>query len=207
MKYGTHLLMVCISFLGCDNAPKSKSKDPTPNASAPAGNSAVAKKTKRPKKKADLETEDVEVPTEEDAETLLVGIWRLDIKSIQADDEIRQLPEAERAAALERRRESMRQVAYEFAADGKLNIFLGGESKQTGTYKIKKVEADPKDKPAKKDKPRSIIFVEASTVGPIGSKSERWQVNVHTKSLHVKDMESGQSFRLYRGGPVFKATP
>ena len=208
MRYVTCLLLVVIYCAGCDKKANSSPELNTSAAKTSTSQSKTLKTAKKKPKKTDEGSKDVEVPTREDAETLLVGIWRLDIKSIKADEAIRQLPKAEQFAALKLRRDSMRQVAYEFAADGKLNIFLGGESKQSGTYEIKKVEKAEGDEKANANpdgKNSSIIFVETNTVGPIGSKNDRWQVNVHTKSLHVKDIKTGDSFRLFRGGPVFKA--
>jgi hypothetical protein len=170
---------------------------------AQAGDPSTSQKQAPIKKKATKEDakggDDLAVDDQEDAESLIVGIWQVDVASIPPSDEIQKLPKEDQAPALKLYRDSMRNIAYEFAADGKLNIFLGGQSKQSGRYEIKKAkDPDPKRK--------HIVFIEAQTVGPIGSKTDRWEVKVHTKSLFLKDVSTGRTMRLFRGAPVFKAT-
>ena len=202
MKIGLTVLLGIVFFcVGC------KAEDGTQKTDE---RTSTAKKTRTKKQIQTQDTEsgkpvaekedDLAIDDQEDAESLLVGIWQVDVSSIPATAEILELPTEERAPALQNLRDTMRNVAYEFAADGKLNIFLGGQSKQTGSYEIKRAKSpDPKK--------THIVFVEARTVGPIGAKTERWEVKVHTKSLFVRDVATGQKMRLFRGAPGLQPTP
>ena len=146
---------------------------------------------------SDNDESDEPVDNQADAEGLLVGIWKVDVSSIKADADMANMSEIERKSALEAKRQAMTQVAYEFAADEKLNIYLGGDSVQKGTYELKRAEKpDPKQP--------NLIFIEASTVGPIGSKTDKWQVFVSSNSLKLVSLNGGESLRLFRGAPVFR---
>jgi len=182
MKYLVILMTLCLSIFGCEKEAKEA------GAGAGAKKAAVKKKAKEKKKDQD---EDTVVDNEEDARTLLVGIWRLDVTSVLPDKEILALPKHEQGPALKQRRSNMQHVAYEFAEDGKLAIFLGGRNAMRGSYDIKKGE-------------KNVLQIEASAVGPIGSKSYRWKVTVNAKTLALKDEKEGGTLRLFRGPPIFK---
>lgn len=176
------------------------------SAEASTTTGTASRKVTQPKKAKDKTTTekaddgdgtDEPVDNQADAEGLLVGIWKVDVSSVKTDEDMANLSEIERKSALEAKRQAMGQVAYEFAADEKLNIYLGGDSVQRGTYKLKRAEKpDPKTP--------NLIFVEASTVGPIGSKTDKWQVFVSSNSLKMISLNGGESIRLFRGAPVFK---
>ena len=177
MKYATLIAMICMTCYGCEQ-----------ETDAEGAENSAGKKASTLKKKVPKKTPEFKVENEEDARILLVGIWRLDVSSVKADAEIMGLPEHERAPALKQRRENMRNVAYEFGEKNKLTIFLGGESVQRGAYDIKKGE-------------KNILSIDVNTVGPIGSRTDSWQVSVKEKSLKVRSAKTGQTLRFFRGGP------
>ena len=184
------LLGILLVSVGCESNNGAKAQEQSTSKTQSLSKKKAPEKTSK-------EDEDLAVDDQEDAESLVVGIWQVDVASLPPNEEIRKLPKEDQAPALKLYRDSMRNIAYEFAADGKLNIFLGGQSKQSGQYEIKKAkDPDPKRK--------HVVFIEARTAGPIGSKTDRWEVKVHTKSLFLKDISTGQTMRLFRGAPVFK---
>ncbi len=181
MKHLIILVIVAMGVHGCEKEPEQEKERA----------STTKKAALKQSKKKSKDEPAVKVDNEDDARILLVGIWRLDVSSVAPDEEILALPKHEQGPALKDRRSNMRHVAYEFAEDGKLTIFLGGQNAQRGSYEIKKGE-------------KNHLDIEANTVGPIGSKTHRWQVTVNEKALAIRSEKDGQTLRLFRGPPIFK---
>ena len=193
------LLVLSFGLFGCETA---QGDDENPELEQ---KTAKLVKTNQDEKKIERQSEespddepDSPVDNQEDAESLLVGIWRIDANSIKPDDEIRKLSKVDQLAAMKAKKQAMSQVAYEFAEDGRMNIYLGGDSAQKGTYSLKVAENPDPKRP-------NLLFVEASTVGPVGSKTNRWKVTVNSKSLKLDSIDDGESLRLFRGMPTVKA--
>ncbi|MBV71425.1 MAG: hypothetical protein CMH52_08740 [Myxococcales bacterium] len=192
-------LVLGFGLLGCETAQgDDEVAESTPKATkASKLKKPVAQTEKQPDDKGD-DKPDTPVDNQDDAESLLVGIWKIDVNSIKADDSIRKLSKVDQFAAMKAKKQAMAHVAYEFADDGRMNIYLGGDSAQRGTYTLKVAETPDPDRP-------NLLFVEASTVGPIGSKTHRWKVTVNSKSLKLDSVDDGESLRLFRGMPSIKA--
>ncbi|MEE2757760.1 MAG: hypothetical protein VYA30_13980 [Myxococcota bacterium] len=193
------ILVLGSALLGCETAQgDDEVGEANPDApKKPKMSKAVVKAEEPSDEKVD-DTPDSPIDNQDDAESLLVGIWKIDVNSIKPDDAIRKLSKVDQFAAMKAKKQAMAHVAYEFADDGRMNIYLGGDSAQRGTYALKVAETPDPERP-------NLLFVEASTVGPIGSKTHRWKVTVNSKSLKLDSIDDGESLRLFRGMPTVKA--
>jgi len=139
---------------------------------------------------ADDKEPNVQLDTEDDARDLLVGIWRMDGRSLPASDDIRRLPKEQQAAALMEERSRAELVYREFAEDGTYKLFLGGQSKQVGRYEIVSAK-------------HNVLEVETTSVGTRGSMSEDLSIEVNSKELKVTDGNS-RRFRMFRPTAGFR---
>jgi len=124
----------------------------------------------------------------EDAKTLMVGIWRLDLATLKDDPEISGLAETERAEALKIAKGMMANVAFEFAAKGKMAIFMG-QSVRRGTYTVKKSEGN-------------VLTLETSVSGSGMAESDQITLTVQEKAMTMVSEKSKRTFRLVRGTPA-----
>lgn len=110
--------------------PKTAAATPTAPAPAPAPTPSVAKKAADvPVVEGDAQHEDDDVLAQ------LVGIWRVDLEELAKDPSITKLSDKERPEALALMRQTFQSMAFEYAADGKLRIFLGSQIR-SGTYRV-----------------------------------------------------------------------
>jgi hypothetical protein len=132
------------------------------------------------------EPESDEPLTEEDAKTILIGIWRVDVKSLGKKPNVDPLANDESAAiAVQYRTLSM--VAFEFSPDGKYAQYLGQQVLR-GTYTIEKATGN-------------VLRVTTKVNG----KTSKVRITVTEENLVLK--ESGQpTLRLERGVPKVPGT-
>lgn len=132
------LLVLCSSVAACGGkkteapTPKTveKTKQPVEAAKAPA---EAAQKDESPEEKA-------EPLNEEDARTILVGIWRVDVKSLGKAPVVDPLADDETAArAVER--QALAMTAFEFSPEGRFTQFMGQQIYR-GKYKVEKAQGD-----------------------------------------------------------------
>jgi hypothetical protein len=132
------LLMLCASVAACGGkkteAPKpktvEKAKQPVESEKAPAETA----------QKDDAPTEKAEPLNEEDARTILVGIWRVDVKSLGKAPPVDPLADDETAArAVER--QALAMTAFEFSPEGRFTQFMGQQIFR-GKYKVEKATGD-----------------------------------------------------------------
>ncbi len=140
------------------------------------------------KKAPDIKVEEGDGRHEDDdVLAQLVGIWRVDLGALAKDPTITKLADKDRAEALALMRQTFQPMAFEYAADGKLRIFLGSQVR-AGTYRID----DSKDGGV------SLTTVLGTGAGKIESKSTLTFVN---GGLVVAE-EGQTTLRLVRGIPA-----
>ena len=132
------LLVSCSSLIACGGkkteAPKpetvEKVEKPVEAENAPA---EVGQKDEAPKAEA-------EPLNEEDARTILVGIWRVDVKSLGKAPPVDPLADDETAArAVER--QALAMTAFEFSPEGRFTQFMGQQIYR-GKYKVENATGD-----------------------------------------------------------------
>jgi len=140
--------------LGCsspDKASEAKTKTPeaktktsaakpgTPTALPSAAKAAPPKAAQKP---AEINVADGDSQHEDDdVLAQLVGIWRVDLDALAKDSSIAKLAEKDRPDALALMKQTFQSMAFEYAADGKMRVFMGSQVR-SGTYRIDETTDD-----------------------------------------------------------------
>lgn len=174
------LVMTCLSLIACGgkktDAPKAKPTEETAEAApAPETLEETPKKEDAPK----VEAEPLD---EEDARTVLVGIWRVDLKSLGTAPVANDSMEPDEADALAVERQAMAMTAFEFSPEGRFTRFMGQQIIR-GKYKIEKATGN-------------LLHI----VTTIGGRQNKMRVKVTEDNLVVK--QTGMpTLTLERGPP------
>ena len=171
-------------MVSCTKSDDKSTAKETPKSAAPA-EEKVENKTGE---KGDPDEADLE-PGE--AQDVLVGIWRMDLERLQDAPEIRALPKEEREAAVSNAKRLMSSLAFEFAPDGKMKMFMGSQVKE-GSFRVLKTEGN-------------ILHLETKTGRAPDLLVEKIQVVVGNDTLRIDnapEQEGKKDFvYLQRGAP------
>ena len=166
-------------------------EDPAPKAKVSKAKQATQKVKKDSKKPSEHEVpartkKNAPPLTSDEAQIMLIGIWRIDLDSLANDPEVKGAPEEEREDALRMAKSMMRNVAFEFAQDKTMNLFLSSHVRK-GTYAV----TQAKDNLLTIDHDRGI-----------GQHSKN---RIHSPSfaeaLELTDVKNQITRRLVRGAP------
>jgi len=150
------------------------------DAPKPAPEATPQKPTETEVKGGDTRHEDDDVLAQ------LVGIWRVDLDALAQDPAITNLAEKERPEALALMRQTFQSMAFEYAADGKLRVFFGSQTR-TGTYTVHGSQEDT---------------VSVTTVLGSGANKIESKIKITFESGAALITQDGEpSLRLLRGIP------
>ncbi len=174
------VLFISLFFMtACSSKKPAKTEKSVPEAS-PTKPAEIEPKTE----KDDAEEAPAEEPeplTEEDAKSILIGIWRVDVKSLGKKPEVDPLADDEEAAMAVQYR-TMAMVAFEFAPDGRFTQFLG-QQVLSGKYKIEKANG-------------TVLHIKTTVAG----RTSKVTVTVSEENLMLKQGDQ-PTLRLERGAP------
>ena len=114
------------------------------------------------------------------------GIWRIDLDSLKDDPEVKNAPKEERAAALRVAKSMMKNVAFEFTQDKKMNLFMSSQVRR-GTYSV----TGAKDN----------LLTLTTTGSEDGTQKTVYEVRVFAEALELTDTQNKVTRRLIRGSP------
>ena len=118
---------------------------------------------------------------------MLIGIWRIDLDSLANDPEVKGAPEEEREDALRMAKSMMRNVAFEFAQDKTMNLFLSSHVRK-GTYAV----TQAKD---------NLLTIMTTTGASDSIQKTEYTVRVFAEALDLTDVKNQITRRLVRGAP------
>ncbi|MEE2786149.1 MAG: hypothetical protein VX589_02350, partial [Myxococcota bacterium] len=134
-----------------------------------------------------MKTSEKLVLSTEDAKVMLVGIWRIDLAALSEDPEVKNAPDGEKADALKLAQDMMKNVAFEFAVDNKIGLFMDGRVRR-GTYAIQKAVGDT-----------LTVDVKTGEAGDV--QATTYEVKVRAESLELTDLATKVKRTLVRGAP------
>ena len=188
-------LIVALALAAACSPSKKTPAAPTkaPAAPAPAADAPKRAPEASPKKPSETEVKGGDARHEDDdVLAQLVGIWRVDLDALAKDPAITNLPEKERPEALALMRQTFQSMAFEYAADGKLRVFLGSQTR-TGTYTIDGSEEDT---------------VSVTTVLGAGANKIESKIKITFSGMAALITQDGEpSLRLVRGIPAPPGAP
>ena len=124
--------------------------------------------------------------TSDEAQMMLIGIWRIDLDSLRDDPEVKNTPKEERAEALRMAKSMMQNVAFEFTQDKKMNLFMSSQVRR-GTYSV----TGAKDN----------LLTVTTTNSEDGTQKTIYEVRVFAEALELTDLKNKVTRRLIRGSP------
>lgn len=140
---------------------------------------------------AEAQPAPAETPAPETPEAQLrariIGDWRLDLDSLDADPQFAKLPPQQRMQALAMARQMMADVSFSFAEDGKVRLGFAGTGR-TGTYTVDRVEGN-------------ALHVTTRTGSGEDETVEQVVLRVEGDAIVVSEGADGRTFRLLRGAP------
>jgi hypothetical protein len=188
-------LIVALALAAACSPSKKTPAAPTkaPAAPAPAADAPKPAAMASPNKPSETEVKGGDARHEDDdVLAQLVGIWRVDLDALAKDPAITNLPEKERPEALALMRQTFQSMAFEYAADGKLRVFLGSQTR-TGTYTIDGSEEDA---------------VSVTTVLGTGANKIESKIKITFSGTAALITQNGEpSLRLVRGIPAPPGAP